>query len=135
MVDRVAVVGAVQAALKADAALTALVGDRIYLLEAPSDLNEPETPYIVTERIRTRGFHTDAEADGAYLILTLTIHGSKDAGPAVVTEAGDAVCDVLNCWGDDALGILPNTRRTDSDVNISGQSYYDQSTYRLQIGA
>lgn len=135
MVNRVAVVGAIQAALLADAALTELLGDRIYLLEAPSDSDEPVTPYMVTERIKTRPFHTDDEGDGVFMTLTLTIWGSKDAGPAVVTAAGDAARDVLNCWSDDALKVLANTRRTDSDVNISGSAYYDQSTYRFQIGA
>jgi hypothetical protein len=133
MVDRVAIVGAVQAALLADAGLSALVGDRIFLLEAPSDADAPQTPYIVTERIRTRGNHTDAEAEGVIMTLSLAVWGSEDAGPAIVAAAGDAVHAALNCWGHDGLGILPSTRRSDTDCFKSGRAYVDQSTYRLHI--
>lgn len=133
MVERVAIVGAVQTALLADAGLRALVGDRVYLLEAPSDADEPQTPYVVTERVRTRSQNTDAEAEGVVMTLTLSVWGSEDAGPAVVAAAGDAVHTVLNCWGHDGLGILPNSRRSDSDCFKSGRAYVDQSTYRLQI--
>jgi hypothetical protein len=134
MIDRVAVIGAVQNALKNDDALKALVPpDRVFLLEATPDNWEPLLPYIATDSVTFNSSDTSDVADGSIATLTLSVWSREDAGPALAMRIGDAIRNVLNCWSNDDVQVIPATRRTGSNTLNVDRAWLDRATYRLLI--
>lgn len=133
MVDRVSVLGAITTALKDDPTLSALVAEKIYISDAPSEEHESLMPYVVLASVVSSDANTSEEVTGAIMTIVINVWSTLAAGPAACLAISNAIEGVLNCFDDSGTGILPSTRQINSALLQIDGAWCDRLTYRFLI--
>jgi hypothetical protein len=133
MVDLQNILGQITTALKNNATVDAIVDGRVYLIETPDEVHEPEMPYVVLSSVTTRASNTSEVSTGAELTITLSAWSKYASGPAAAIALGKAIDGVLNVWSNDQYGVIAATRQQSSALLPIDEAWCFRPVYRFLV--